>query len=230
MASCPLTAMGRLSRARGTARSHRPSRRPPPAGSHRLQLIYKKAPLYSSGALAGSPRDPQALQSYGIAARLGRASRGVSDFCVGHRTPDIRGKDRSWLRSVSPGDDDTHWLRGADILAILFHPNSHFIDALVPLPPVGTPYAKLGLICNPLLANYLGFQGLIQLRYECRKLTLPRRTGVSFGHLPQLAIFFARKLLDEPESASTEIDQPLYCRRSSATETPRLPLTIVPTR
>ena len=46
----------------------------------------------------------------------------------------------------------------------------------------------------------------------------------------QLAIFLAIKLLEELESSSTEIDQPLYWRRSSATETPRCPRTIVPTR
>jgi hypothetical protein len=46
----------------------------------------------------------------------------------------------------------------------------------------------------------------------------------------QLAIFLATKLFEELESSSTEIDQPLYCRRSSATETPRWPRTIVPTR
>src|SRR5206468_8705191 len=45
----------------------------------------------------------------------------------------------------------------------------------------------------------------------------------------QLAIFRARKLFDDPES-STEIDQPLYWRRSSLTESPRWPRTIVPTR
>ena len=37
----------------------------------------------------------------------------------------------------------------------------------------------------------------------------------------QLAIFLAMKLFEELESSSTEIDQPLYWRRSSATETPR---------
>src|SRR6476659_828298 len=60
--------------------------------------------------------------------------------------------------------------------------------------------------------------------------TAPEDTCVVRTHGVQLAIFLARKLLDEPESSSTEIVQPLYCRRSSATETPRLPRTIVPTR
>ena len=46
----------------------------------------------------------------------------------------------------------------------------------------------------------------------------------------QLAIFLATKLLEELESSSTEIDQPLYWRRNSATERPRWPRTIVPTR
>ena len=39
----------------------------------------------------------------------------------------------------------------------------------------------------------------------------------------QLAIFLARKLLEELESSSTEIDQPLYWRRSSDTDSPRWP-------
>src|SRR5438046_6673004 len=61
-------------------------------------------------------------------------------------------------------------------------------------------------------------------------MTLGERTLVSLRHGGQLAIFLARKLLEEAESGSIEIDQPLYCRRSSATESPRWPRTIVPTR
>src|SRR2546423_1469790 len=56
----------------------------------------------------------------------------------------------------------------------------------------------------------------------CCGMTHALRTPVSQGHRgSQLAILRARKLLDVPESCSTEIDQPLYCRFNSATENPR---------
>jgi len=55
-------------------------------------------------------------------------------------------------------------------------------------------------------------------------------TCVAKTQTAQLAILRARKLFEAPESCSTEIDQPLYCRFSSATENPRWPRMIVPTR
>jgi len=64
----------------------------------------------------------------------------------------------------------------------------------------------------------------------CRRMTPRLRTLVSLRHVPQLAILRARKVLDDAESVSIEIDQPLYCRRSSLTDSPRLPRMIVPTR
>jgi hypothetical protein len=65
---------------------------------------------------------------------------------------------------------------------------------------------------------------------KCRKTTREFRTPVSLRHKAQLAIFLATKLFEEVESASIEIDHPLYWRRSSASEIPLFPRTIVPTR
>ena len=66
--------------------------------------------------------------------------------------------------------------------------------------------------------------------FEVSRNDTRREDTCVFTTRGQLAIFLAMKLLEELESSSTEIDQPLYWRRSSATVTPRRPRTIVPTR
>ena len=116
----------------------------------------KKAPRYRRGA--SEPRGyPDSVPSYSIRARLCGAGRSFRDR-VRHRTPDVRGEDRSWLRSVSPGNDDAEWLRRFVFLTILFHSDSHLMDATAFLGPlIGTRCATFDLERKSLLMNDLRF-------------------------------------------------------------------------
>src|SRR5450759_4073207 len=102
------------------------------------------------------------------------------------------------------------------------------------VPPVARLYGKhrtcqVGRRAQVIASQRLPSENLFGWAEVSRNDTRPWDTCV-FTTRGQLAIFLAMKLLEELESSSTEIDQPLYWRRNSATERPRWPRTIVPTR
>ena len=99
----------------------------------------EKAPPFLAGPVSREVARP--VLPYSSSARLSSAGNGLNDR-VRHRTPDVSREYRSWFRSIAPGDDNAEWLRRAVILTILFHSNSHLVDATACLERViGTPYA-----------------------------------------------------------------------------------------
>jgi len=122
------------------------------------------------------------------------------------------------------GSDDPVSLRSFFILISL-----RWVGRDSSAPYEGTRHAILDHIRKQLLIKELRLCGDCAATKLSQNDTRGKDTCVSTTQ-DQLAIFLARKLLEELESSSTDIDQPLYCRLSSATETPRWPRTIVPTR